>query len=66
MARQFVNSVPTVCKVHIVRCDNGNTPLAIMSLTPVLFPRQLAALRVGMAEMNLIIARAAAQEVRHG
>jgi hypothetical protein len=37
-----------------------------MSLTPALFPRQIGALRVGMAEMNLIIARAAAQEVRHG
>ena len=66
MARQLVNSVPTVCKVHVVRCANGSTPLTIMSLTPALFPRQINALRVGMAEMNLIIARAAAQEVRHG
>jgi hypothetical protein len=37
-----------------------------MSLAPALFPRQLDALRVGMAEMALVIARAAAQEVRHG
>jgi hypothetical protein len=66
MARQFVNSLPQVCKVHVVRCDNGTTPLTIMSLTPALFPRQLNALRVGMAEMNLIIARAAAQEVSRG
>ena len=66
MARHSLNSVPTVCKVHVVRCDNNTTPLTIMSLTPVLFPRQLDALRIGMAEMNLIIARAAAQEVRHG
>lgn len=66
MARQSLNSVSTVCKVHVVRCDNGKTPLTIMSLTPALFPRQIGALRVGMAEMNLIIARAAAQEVRHG
>jgi len=66
MANQFVNSLPTVCKVHVVRCDGNTTPLIIMSQAPALFPRQLAALRVGMAEMNLIIARAAAQEVRHG
>ncbi|MDO9582650.1 MAG: hypothetical protein Q7J24_06015 [Desulfomicrobium sp.] len=66
MAHQSLNSVPTVCKVHVVRCDNGTTPLTIMSLTPALFPRQIGALRVGMAEMNLIIARAAAQEVSRG
>ncbi|NCC04838.1 MAG: hypothetical protein EOM37_12555 [Proteobacteria bacterium] len=66
MARQSLSSLPQVCKTHIVRCDNGSTPLTIMSLTPALFPRQVAALRVGMAEMNLIIARAAAQEVSRG
>lgn len=66
MARQSLNSLPPVCKVHVVRCDNGSTPLAIMSTVPALFPRQLDALRIGMAEMNLIIARAAALEVRHG
>jgi len=66
MARQSLNSVPTVCKVHVVRCQDGKTPLAIMSAVPALFPRQIGALRVGMAEMALIIARAAAQEVRHG
>jgi len=37
-----------------------------MSAVPALFPRQIGALRVGMAEMNLIIARAAAQEVSRG
>lgn len=66
MASKFVSSVPTVCKVHVVRCSNGSTPLIIMSQAPALFPRQINALRVGMAEMELIIARAAAQEVRHG
>jgi hypothetical protein len=64
MASKFVNSASTVCKVHVVRCENSKTPLAIMSLTPVLFPRQISALRIGMAEMELIIARASAQEVR--
>jgi len=66
MARQSLSSLPQVCKVHVVRCQDGKTPLAIMSLTPALFPRQLNALRVGMAEMNLIVARAAAQEVSRG